>query len=125
MKAIVQNAYGSPDVLRLKEVANPVIKENEGLVRVHAAALNAGDLFSLRGAPWLVRTSVGFPNPKDYILGWDMAGCVEAVGMEVTRFQLGDEVFASCSHTLAEYVSVAEDKVVPKPTLLTFAQAGD
>ena len=93
------------------------------LVRVHAAALNAGDVFSLRGSPWLARFSVGFPQPKDYILGWDMAGRVEAVGEQVTRFRPGDEVFASCSHTLAEYVSVAADKAAPKPTNLTFAEA--
>lgn len=123
MKAIVQNAYGSPDVLQFKEVADPLIKENEVLVRVHAAALNAGDVFSMRGSPWLARFSVGFPKPKDYILGWDMAGRVEAVGEQVTRFRSGDEVFASCSHTLAEYVSVATDKIVLKPTNLTFAEA--
>lgn len=123
MKAIVQNAYGSPDVLQLKEVVDPVAKENEVLVQVYAAALNAGDVFSMRGRPWLARFSVGFPKPKDYILGWDLAGRVESVGERVTRFRPGDEVFASCSHTLAEYVSVAEDKAAPKPTNLTFAQA--
>ncbi len=123
MRAIVQNAYGAPDVLQLKEVANPLTKENEVLVRVHAAALNAGDVFSMRGSPWLARFSVGFPKPKDYILGWDVAGRVETVGEHVTRFQPGDEVFASCSHTLAEYVSVAEDKAALKPTNLAFAQA--
>lgn len=123
MKAIVQNAYGSPDVLQLKEVAKPVVKENGLLVRVHAAALNAGDVFSLKGSPWLARFSVGFPKPKDYILGWDMAGRVEAVGPKVTRFQPGDEVFASCSHTLAEYVCVAEDKAALKSANLTFPEA--
>ncbi len=122
MKAIVQNAYGSPDLLQLKEVANPKIKENEVLVRVHAAALNAGDVFSLQGSPWLARFSVGFPKPKDYILGWDMAGCVEAVGEQVTRFRPGDAVFASCSHTLAEYVSLDADIAAMKPTNLTFAE---
>lgn len=123
MKAIVLNAYGSPAGLSLKEVAKPTIKENEVLVRVHAASLNAGDVFSLRGSPWLVRLSVGFPRPKDYILGWDMAGRVEAVGRQVTQFKPGDEVFASCSGTLAEYVSVAEDKLALKPANLTFTQA--
>ncbi len=123
MKAIVQNAYGSPEVLRFKEVTDPVFKEHEVLVRVHAAALNAGDVFSMRGSPWLARFAVGFPKPKDYILGWDMAGRVEAVGEQVTRFRPGDEVFAACSHTLAEYVSVAADKVAPKPTNLTFVEA--
>ena len=123
MKAIVLNAYGSPDGLTLKEVPNPVAKENEVLVRVHAASLNAGDIFSLRGSPWLVRLSVGFPRPKDYILGWDMAGSVEAVGRQVTQFKPGDDVFASCSGALAEYVSVAEDKLAPTPANLTFEQA--
>jgi NADPH:quinone reductase-like Zn-dependent oxidoreductase len=123
MKAIVQNAYGSPEVLQFKEVADPLIKENEILVRFHAAALNAGDIFSMRGSPWAARFSVGFPKPKDYILGWDMAGQVKAVGSQVTQFQPGDEVFASCQHTLAEYVSIAADKAVPKPTNLNFYQA--
>jgi NADPH:quinone reductase-like Zn-dependent oxidoreductase len=123
MKAIVQNDYGSPDVLELKEIDKPVVKENEVLVSVHAAALNAGDYFSVRGSPWAARFAVGFPKPKDYILGWDMAGRVQAVAKEVTQFQPGDEVFASCSGTLAEYVCVAEDELAMKPTNLTFEQA--
>jgi NADPH:quinone reductase-like Zn-dependent oxidoreductase len=123
MKAIVQTAYGSPDVLKLKEVEVPAIKENQVLVKVHAAALNAGDYFSMRGSPWLVRMTVGFPKPKDYILGWDMAGIVEAVGDQVTKFGPGDEVFATCSATLAEYACVAEDKLALKPANLTFEQA--
>ncbi len=123
MKAIVQNGYGSPDVLTLKDVDRPALKEDDILVSVHAAALNAGDYFSLRGSPWAVRFIVGFPKPKNYILGWDMSGRVQAVGEKVTRFQLGDEVFASCSGTLAEFVRVAEDKLAMKPTNLTFEQA--
>lgn len=120
MKAIVQNDYGSPDLLELKEVDAPTIEENDVLVRVHAAALNAGDYFSMRGSPWLARFTVGFPKPKDYILGWDMAGRVESIGEKVTQFQPGDEVFASCHGTLAEYASAAEDKLAMKPTNLTF-----
>jgi NADPH:quinone reductase-like Zn-dependent oxidoreductase len=123
MKAIVQNEYGSPNVLKLKEVDKPVIKESDVLVRVHAAALNAGDYFSMRGSPWVVRFAVGFPKPKNYILGWDVAGHVQAVGKKVTRFQPGDEVFASCNGTLAVYACVAEDKLAMKPTNLTFEQA--
>jgi NADPH:quinone reductase-like Zn-dependent oxidoreductase len=123
MKAIVINAYGSPDVIDLKEVARPAIEDDEVLVRVHAASLNAGDVFSLRGSPWLIRLSLGLNKPKNYILGWDMAGRVEAVGSRVTRFKPGDEVFASCNGTLAEYVHVAEDKLAPKPANLTFEQA--
>jgi NADPH:quinone reductase-like Zn-dependent oxidoreductase len=123
MKAIVQDDYGSPDVLELKEVDKPTIKENDVLVRVHAAALNAGDHFSMRGSPWLARLAVGFPKPKNHILGWDLAGQVEAVGKKVTQFQPGDEVFASCNGTLAEYACAAEDKLAKKPTNLTFGQA--
>ena len=123
MKAIVQNAYGSPDVLKLKEVNQPVIGENDVLVRVHAAGLNAGDIFSMRGSPWLARFSVGFPKPKDYVLGWDLAGIVEEVGLNVTKFQPGDEVYAACGATLAEYVSTSEDNLALKPKNLTFEQA--
>jgi NADPH:quinone reductase-like Zn-dependent oxidoreductase len=122
LKAIVQNDYGSPDVLQLKEVDKPVVEEKV-LVSVRAAALNAGDYFSMRGSPWLARFTVGFPKPKDYILGWDMAGVVQAVGKGVTRFKLGDEVYASCSSTLAEFVCVAEEKLAMKPTNLSFEQA--
>lgn len=123
MKAIVQNAYGPPDGLQLKEVPVPPVKDHEVLVKVYAAALNAGDVFSLRGSPWPARLNVGFPRPKDYIPGWDLAGIIESVGREVTRFQPGDEVYASSSHTLAEYACIAENKTVPKPVNLTFVQA--
>lgn len=123
MKAIIQTDYGSPDVLNLAEVAKPAVKENEVLVRVKAASLNAGDVFTMRGNPWLTRLMVGFPKPKNHILGWDMAGVVETVGARVTQFKPGDEVFASCSGSLAEYVSVAEDKLALKPNNLTFEQA--
>jgi NADPH:quinone reductase-like Zn-dependent oxidoreductase len=123
MKAIVQNNYGSPDVLELKEVEKPVVLENEVLVQVIAAGMNAGDYFSMRGSPWLARFSVGFPKPKNYILGWDAAGRVEAVGTKVTRFQQGDEVFGLCSHSFAEYASAKADMLVLKPVNIPFEQA--
>ena len=123
MKAIVQNEYGSPDVLELKEVDKPEVKENDVLVRVNTAAINAGDYFSVSGSPWLARLTVGFPKPKNYILGWDVAGCVEAVGMKVTQFQPGDEVFGACNHTFAEYVSADADNFAMRPANLTFEQA--
>jgi len=123
MKAIVQNSYGSPDVLEFKEIDKPMVGEHHVLASVQAAAINAGDIFSMRGSPWLARFSVGFPKPKDYVLGWDMAGIVEAVGKAVTRFQAGDKVFAVCDGAFAEYVSVAEGKLALKPTNLTFARA--
>ncbi len=123
MKAIVQNGYGSPDVLELKEIDQPVVKEDSVLVQVHAASINAGDYFSLRGSPWVVRFMVGFPKPKNYILGWDVSGQVKAVGKKVTRFQPGDEVFGCCSHTFAEYVIGTAENFAIKPTNLTFQQA--
>jgi len=123
MKAIVLNRYGSPDVLELKDIDQPAVKDDDVLVRVHAAGLNAGDVFSMKGSPWLARLSVGFPKPKDYVLGWDAAGRVEAVGKNVTRFKPGDEVFTACSGAFAEYACAAEDKVALKPTNLSFEQA--
>jgi NADPH:quinone reductase-like Zn-dependent oxidoreductase len=123
MKAIVQNDYGSPDVFELKEIDKPVGKENDVLVRVHAAALHAGDYFAMRGVPYLVRMSAGWPKPKNYVPGYDVAGQVEAVGKNVTRFQPGDEVFGACQATCTEYVCAAEDKFAPKPANLTFEQA--
>jgi len=123
VKAIVLNAYGGPDVLELKEVDKPEVTENDVLVDVHAASLNASDYFSTRGSPWLARFTVGFPKPKDHILGWDVAGHVEAVGKNVTRFQPGDKVFASCESALAEYACAPEDKFAMTPTNLTLDQA--
>lgn len=123
MKAIVQNAYGSSDVLKLAEVNKPVIKDNEVLIKVHAAGLNAGDIFSMRGTPYMIRFTVGFPKPKNFILGWDVAGKVEKVGKDVKRFKPGDEVYTSCQSAFAEYVSVEERKVAMKPKNLSFEEA--
>ena len=117
------NAYGGPEVLELKEVDRPEISENDVLVAVHAAGLNAGDYFSMRGSPWLARFTVGFPKPKDHILGWDVAGHVAQVGKNVTKFQSGDQVFASCDGALAEFAPVPEDKLAMAPTNLTLEQA--
>lgn len=123
MKAIVQNDYGAPDVLAFQEVSRPVVKDDEVLVHVYASSVNAGDYFSMKGLPWLARFSVGFPKPKNYILGWDVAGRVEAVGKNVTNLRPGDEVFGACNHAFAEYVTAAADRFAPKPANLTFEQA--
>jgi len=123
MKAVVMNAYGGPEVLELKEIDKPEITEDGVLVGVHAASLNAGDYFSMRGSPWLARFTVGFPKPKDHILGWDIAGQVEATGKNVTRFQPGDKVFASCESAFAEYACAPENKIAMAPTNLTLEQA--
>jgi NADPH:quinone reductase-like Zn-dependent oxidoreductase len=123
MKAIVQNDYGSPEVGKLAEVPKPVMQDNHVLVRVKAVSINAGDVFTMRGKPWPIRLTAGFPKPKNYILGWDMAGEVEAAGERVAQFRPGDEVYASCNAALAEYVSLIEDKLALKPAKLPFEQA--
>ena len=117
MKAIVQNDYGSPEVLDLKEVDQPEISEDRVLIRVHAASVNAGDYFSMKGSPWMIRLSLGFPRPKDHILGWDVAGEVAAVGEKVTRFKPGDQVYTACEGGFAEYASTSEDSLGPMPNL--------
>ena len=123
MKAIIQNNYGSPDVFELKEIDKPVVKDKDVLVRVHAAALNAGDYFAMRGVPYIIRMSAGWPKPKNYIPGYDVAGHVEVVGKNVTQFQPGNEVFGGCNGTCADYVCAAEGKFVLKPANLPFEQA--
>lgn len=124
MKAIVSTEYGSPDVLELKEVEKPVPKDNEVLIKVHAAAANPLDWHRMRGAPFLVRLSDGLFKPKNRMLGADLAGRVEAVGNSVTEFQPGDEVFGEVyAGGFAEYACVSEDKLALKPANLSFEEA--
>ncbi len=123
MKAIVYREYGSPDVLGLQEVAKPVPKDDEVLVRVHTASLNPLDWHLLRGLPYIVRPTSGWLKPKRNITGVDVAGVVEAVGRNVTQFQPGDEVFGEKSRACAEYVCGPENLFVRKPANLTFEQA--
>jgi len=123
MKAIVHNRYGSSEVLEYKEIDPPVVRDDDVLLRVHAASVNAGDLFAMRGSPWLARLSTGLPRPKDHVLGWDAAGVVEAVGKNVTRFKPGEAVYCACSSSFADYVRASENTVAFKPASLTFEQA--
>ena len=124
MKAVVQTGYGTADVMEFREIEKPVPGDGEVLVRVLAASLAAGDYFGMRGVPFPIRMFVGFPKPKkDYVVGADLAGRVEAVGKNVTRFKPGDEVFGECSRACADYTCAEEDKLVPKPHNLTFEQA--
>lgn len=127
MKAIVNTQYGSPDVLRMLEVAKPTPKENEVLIRIHAAAVNAADWHLLKADPFLVRLQFGLFKPKLTILGADIAGRVEAVGQNVTKFKVGDEVFGDISSSgwggYAEYAAVREDVLVLKPANITFEEA--
>jgi len=123
MKAMVYHNYGSPDVLTLQEIEKPTPKDDEVLVKVHAAAVNWLDWHFLTGTPLLARIMAGLLKPKNKVLGIDLAGRVEAVGANVTQFQPGDEVFGSSSHgCFAEYVCVSEEGVVTKPANLTFEE---
>ena len=123
MKAIVCHRYGSPDVLELEEIDTPVAGDDQVLVRVQAASVNPVDWHRMRGLPNFMRASEGLTKPKNPGLGADVAGRVEAVGGNVTQFQPGDEVFGMSIRTLAEYVCVSDQGVVPKPAILTFEQA--
>ena len=128
MKAIVFTKYGSPDVLQLKEVTKPVPKDDEVLIKVHAASINSWDWELLRGIPYVNRLMAGLLKPtKIKILGCDIAGRVEAVGKNVKQLQPGDEVFGDLSRSgwggFAEYVCARDNAVVLKPACMTFEQA--
>lgn len=124
MRAIVQDAYGTTDVLHLAEIEKPAIAANEVLVKVGAAGLDRGTLHLLEGKPYLMRImGFGFSRPKNRVPGLDVAGTVVAVGSEVTRFEPGDEVFGIAKGSFAEYAAAREDKLANKPAGLSFEQA--
>lgn len=123
MKAMVYQHYGSTDVLELQEIERPLVKDDEALVKIHAASLNWLDWHFLMGKPWLVRFMAGLFKPKYKVLGIDLAGVVEAVGANVIQFHPGDEVFGSSSHgCFAEYASVPATDLVTRPIHLTFEE---
>jgi NADPH:quinone reductase-like Zn-dependent oxidoreductase len=125
MKAIVQDVYGSPEVLRLTDIDTPAVGDGDVLVRVHAAGVHPGDAFILAGVPYLLRLAYGLRRPRVGVRGYDLAGRVETVGRTVRRFQPGDEVFGwTTTGSLAEYVCVREDHLAPKPGNVTIEQAG-
>jgi NADPH:quinone reductase-like Zn-dependent oxidoreductase len=124
MKAIVQDTYGSADVLKLGEIDKPEIGEDEVLVRVHAAGVDAGVWHEMAGLPYLIRVmGYGLRGPKRRIRGYDCAGRVEAVGGSVTQLEAGDEIFGLCRGTFAEYACGKEKNLELKPANLTFEQA--
>src|ERR687887_631032 len=124
MKAIVQDQYGSADVLQLRDIDKPEVGLDDVLLRVHAAGVHIGDWHLMSGEPYLMRIiGFGFRAPKARVRGTDVTGTVEAVGRNVTRFQAGDEVFGTCDGSFAEYASAREDMLAPKPSNLTFEQA--
>ncbi len=124
MKAIVQDEYGSPEMLELEEIDRPAVADHEVLVRVHAAGVDRGVWHVMTGLPYPIRLAgYGLRAPKTRVRGSDVAGVVETVGRRVTRFRSGDEVFGIASGSYAEHAVAREDKLAPKPVNLTFEQA--
>jgi len=124
MRAVIQTGYGSADVMELREIEKPTPGDGEVLVRALAASLAAGEYYGMRGKPFPIRMYIGFPMPKkDFVVGLDCAGVVEAVGKDVTRFQPGDKVYGQCRGSCAEYAVAKEGGLAPKPANLSFEQA--
>ena len=123
MKAMVQDRYGSAEVLQLRDIDTPEIGDHDVLVHVRAAGVNPADWAVMSGLPYIARPVYGLRKPKNPVRGTDVAGQVEAVGPSVTRFRPGDEVFGWCVGAYAEYASVSEDALALKPANLTFEQA--
>ena len=114
MKAIVQSNYGSPDVLELRDIDTPVVKDDEVLVRVHAAAVNIGDWHLLRGVPYAMRLVSGLLKPKREIPGLDVVGEVELTGTNVEQFRPGDEVFGWCRGAFRRICVCSGDQPPPQ-----------
>lgn len=123
MRAIVQDLYGSADVLRVAETDRPSISIDEVLVRVHAAGLDRGTWHLMAGLPYIIRLGYGFRGPRSPIPGLDVAGTVEAVGDNVTRFKVGDAVFGTANGSFAQFAAAKEAKLAHMPASLTFEQA--
>jgi len=125
MKAVVQDTYGSAEVLALRDIDKPEIGDHEVLVRVKAAGVNVADWAIMSGLPYIARPAplYGLRKPKNGVRGTDVAGEVEAVGGGVTRFQPGDGVFGWGTSSFADYSAASEDTLAPKPTNITFEQA--
>ena len=123
MRAVVQDRYGSSEVLRLARVARPVLADDQVLLHVNAAGLDRGTEHLMTGKPYVARLFVGLRKPKNPIPGRDAAGTVAAVGSSVSRFAIGDEVYGVAPGSFAEYAVAPEDKLARKPENLSFAQA--
>jgi NADPH:quinone reductase-like Zn-dependent oxidoreductase len=123
MQAIVQDRYGSAEVLEARDIDRPAIGNDEVLVRVRAASVHVGDWILMTGVPYVMRMGTGLSKPKNPVPGTDVAGTVEAVGSQVQSLRPGDDVFGWCTGAFAEYVRAPEDQLVKKPAKLTFEQA--
>lgn len=124
MRAIVYRCYGSPDVLKLENIAKPAAADDRVLVKVQAASVNPLDWHYMRGKPYIMRADAGVGAPKSTRMGADFAGTIEAIGKNVTRFKVGDEVFGDRNGAFAQYVSVAENGAIAlKPANMSMEQA--
>ena len=123
MQAIVQDRYGSAEVLEARDIERPAIGDDEVLVRVRAASVHVGDWILMTGTPYVMRLGTGLSKPKNPVPGTDIAGTVEAVGPQVQSLRPGDDVFGWCTGAFAEYARAPEDQLVKKPANLTFEQA--
>jgi NADPH:quinone reductase-like Zn-dependent oxidoreductase len=123
MKVIVQDAYGSAEVLRLGEIERPEVADHEVLLRVVAAGVDRGAWHLMTGVPYVMRIGTGLRAPRAPVPGSNVAGRVEIVGKAVTRFRPGDEAYGTCKGAFAEYACAREDRLAPKPAHLTFEQA--
>ncbi len=123
MKAVVQDTYGSPDVLELRDIDVPKPGDDHVLLRVHAASAHIGDWHVMTGLPYMIRLGLGLRAPKAHVRGMDVAGRVEAVGKDVSLFRPGDEVFGIAKGSFAEFALAPPRKLAPKPANLTFEQA--
>jgi NADPH:quinone reductase-like Zn-dependent oxidoreductase len=123
MKAIVQDRYGPADVLEFRDIEEPVVGENDVLVRVQAAGCGPDVWHLMTGMPYMARVAIGLRAPKLKVLGWDVAGTVEAVGANVKTLRPGDEVMGQAKGSFAELVTARADELVPKPSRLSFEQA--
>ena len=123
MHAIVQDSYGSVDVLQSQDMDVPKIADDEVLVRVRAASIHVGDWILMTGSPFVMRFATGLRKPKNRVPGTDLAGTVEAVGVNVTRFRPGDDVFGWCAGAFAEFAHASENQFLAKPADLTFEHA--
>jgi NADPH:quinone reductase-like Zn-dependent oxidoreductase len=123
MKAIVQDTYGSAEVLVSQDIDKPAIAADEVLVRVRAASIHVGDWILMTGSPFVMRLATGLRKPKNRVPGTDVAGIVEAVGSDVTGLRPGDEVFGWGTGAFAEFARVKQDQLIKKPANLTFEQA--
>ncbi|MFN8629274.1 MAG: NAD(P)-dependent alcohol dehydrogenase [Chloroflexota bacterium] len=123
MQAIVQDGYGSPDVLEPRDIDRPEIGDGDVLVRVRAASIHVGDVILMTGSPYLMRLGTGLRKPKNRVPGTDIAGTIEAVGRDVKGLRPGDDVFGWCTCAFAEYAAASSDHFVLKPAHLTFDQA--